>query len=78
MSTPLDRITRIMTQRLVLDPPSDLVDGPVRQPNHVPVVDHQGGIGEVVFEGSAIAGRRIQRCQPDVLTPVRTAVFTCV
>ncbi len=41
-------------------PTADIVDGLVRQANGVEVVDHQCGVGEMLFEGSAVSGGRVQ------------------
>jgi hypothetical protein len=55
---------------LLLDAASGVVDGSVRQPHGVEVIDHQSGVVEVIGECFAVSGGGVQGGEPDPVTPV--------
>lgn len=73
---PVERIilAASVTERLVLDASSALIEGPVRQLDNMERVRNLGGVGEHRVEHRAIAGRQIER-RP--LDPVAPSIVTC-
>ena len=63
-----------MAVLFLLHAATDVVDRGVGQLDGVEVVNDSGGVWEVLGECCAVAGRRVQGGQCDLVTPVRAAV----